>query len=214
MLTNLAKFDMAKNWQILQRFSNEKCSLENFCHFSFSQCLFSYIFSPRRIPRERIPRERIRFQNGAKECILQISARAFQRIFASKIWLRYSRERASQPASRERALQSQIVRQLSQTQFRTPRSRSRRRGAGAGGWTAACGRTTPAAWELPWTRRVVANFWHIFGQNFARFRQYRHRSLQVNTRFSAFFKIYQIIQLKKLKIGKLLQILQHVQNFG
>ena len=24
----------------------------------FSQCLFSYIFSPRRIPRERIPRER------------------------------------------------------------------------------------------------------------------------------------------------------------
>ena len=25
----------------------------NFCHFSFSQCLFSYIFSPRRIPRER-----------------------------------------------------------------------------------------------------------------------------------------------------------------
>ena len=42
---------------------------------------------------------------------------------------------------------------------------------------------------LEWTRRVVANFW----QNFARFRLYRHRSLQVNTRFSGFFKIYQII---------------------
>ena len=25
----------------------------NFCHFSFFQCLFSYISSPRRIPRER-----------------------------------------------------------------------------------------------------------------------------------------------------------------
>ena len=40
-----------------------------------------------------------------------------------------------------------------------------------------------------WARRVVANFW----QNFARFRLYRHRSLQENTRFAAFFKIYQII---------------------
>ena len=33
-------------------------------------------------------------ENGAKECILWISARAFQRIFTFKIWLRYSRERA------------------------------------------------------------------------------------------------------------------------
>ena len=41
---------------MLKRFSNKKLSLEqhfNFCHFSFSQCLFSYISSPRRIPRER-----------------------------------------------------------------------------------------------------------------------------------------------------------------
>ena len=37
-----------------------------------------------------------------------------------------------------------------------------------------------------------------FGQIFARFRLYRHRSLQVNTRFSVFFKIYQIIWLKIL----------------
>ena len=61
-----------------------------------------------------------------------------------------------------------------------------------------------------WTRRVVANFW----QNFARFRLYRHRSLQENTRFSAFFKIYQIIQLKILKFGTILQILQHLQFFA
>ena len=55
-----------------------------------------------------------------------------------------------------------------------------------------------------WTRRVVANFW----QNFARFRLYRHRSLQENTRFSAFFKIYQIIQLKILKFGNIFQFFQ------
>ena len=34
------------------------------------------------------------FRSGAKECIVQISARAFQRVFTCKIWLRYSRERA------------------------------------------------------------------------------------------------------------------------
>ena len=43
-----------------------------------------------------------------------------------------------------------------------------------------------------WTRRVVAKFMAKFGQHVARFRLYRHRSLQVNTRFAAFFKIYQI----------------------
>ena len=32
-----------------------------------------------------------------------------------------------------------------------------------------------------------------FRQNVARFRLYRHRSLQVNKRFAAFFNIYQII---------------------
>ena len=37
--------------------------------------------------------------------------------------------------------------------------------------------------------KAVANFWQIF----ARFRLYRRRSLQINTRFPAFFKIYKII---------------------
>ena len=41
-----------------------------------------------------------------------------------------------------------------------------------------------------------------FRQNVARFRLYRHRFLQENTRFAAFFKIYQIIKLKFLKFGK------------
>ena len=36
----------------------------------------------------------IRFQNGAKECIVYISARAFQRVFTCKNRRRYSRERA------------------------------------------------------------------------------------------------------------------------
>ena len=53
-----------------------------------------------------------------------------------------------------------------------------------------------------------------FRQNVARFRLYRHRSLQLNTRFSAFFEIYKIIQLKFLNFGKILQILRHLQNFG
>ena len=53
-----------------------------------------------------------------------------------------------------------------------------------------------------------------FRQNDARFRLYRHRSLKVNTRFAAFFKIYQIIQLNFLKFGKFLQILQHLQIFA
>ena len=35
-----------------------------------------------------------KFENGAKECIVKISARALQRVFTCKIWLRYSRERA------------------------------------------------------------------------------------------------------------------------
>ena len=40
---------------------------------------------------------------------------------------------------------------------------------------------------------VVANFWANFRQNVDRFRLYRRQSLQENTRFAAFFKIYQII---------------------
>ena len=52
-----------------------------------------------------------------------------------------------------------------------------------------------------------------FRQNVARFRLYRHRFLQENTRFAAVVKIYKIIKVKFLKFGKILQILQHLQNF-
>ena len=55
-----------------------------------------------------------------------------------------------------------------------------------------------------------------FRQNVARFRLYRHRFLQVNMRFAAFFKIYQILKLTFLKFDKILQILQilrHLQFF-
>ena len=41
---------------------------------------------------------------------------------------------------------------------------------------------------------------------FARFRLYRRRSSQVNTRFTAVFKIYQIIWLKFLKFGKICKL--------
>ena len=52
-----------------------------------------------------------------------------------------------------------------------------------------------------------------FRQNVGRFRLYRHRFLQVNMRFAAFFKIYQILKLKFLKFDKILQILRHLQFF-
>ena len=42
-------------------------------------------------------------------------------------------------------------------------------------------------------RAASCQFLAKFRQNFARFRLYRRRSLQENTRPSAFFKIYQII---------------------
>ena len=64
-----------------------------------------------------------------------------------------------------------------------------------GGPPQPCMAKSPAASRFPdgrWSRRVVANFWQI-RQNLARFRLYRRRSLQVNTRCAAFFKIYQII---------------------
>ena len=48
-------------------------------------------------------------------------------------------------------------------------------------------------------------------QHVARFRLYRHRFLQVNTRLGAFFKIYKIIYLIFLKSGRSLQILHHLQ---
>ena len=45
-------------------------------------------------------------------------------------------------------------------------------------------------------------------QNVARFRLYRHRSLQVNTRFAAFFKIYQTIYLKFCNLVNVFRFLQ------
>ena len=51
-----------------------------------------------------------------------------------------------------------------------------------------------------------------FRQNVARFRLYRRRSLQVSTRFTAFFKIYHIIQLKILKFINFCKILQDLQK--
>ena len=81
---------------------------------------------------------------------------------------------------------------------RLPELRAPRGGAGAGR-----GDLGPERGAAP----VFGKFRH----NVARFRLYRHRFLQENTRFAAFFKIYQIIQLQFLKYGKFLQILQHLQ---
>ena len=64
------------------------------------------------------------------------------------------------------------------------------------------------------TCRVVAKLLANFRQHVARFRQYRHRFLQVNMRSAAFFKIYQIINLNFFKFDKILQILRPLQFFG
>ena len=53
-----------------------------------------------------------------------------------------------------------------------------------------------------------------FQQNVARIRLYRHRFLQENMRFAAFFKIYQIFKLKFLKFDKILHISRHLQFFA
>ena len=55
---------------------------------------------------------------------------------------------------------------------------------------------------LSFVPKGTCQYLAIFRQNVARFRLNRRGSLQVNTRFSAFFKIYQIIYLKFLKFGK------------
>ena len=60
----------------------------------------------------------------------------------------------------------------------------------------------------------IAMFLAILFQDVARFRPYRHRFLQQNMRFAAFFKIYQIFKLKFLKFGNILQILRHLRNFA
>ena len=83
------------------------------------------------------------------------------------------------------------------------------RGHGAGVRRGAAGaaRGRSVRWSLGLAR---ASFWQI-RQNVVRFRLYRHRFLQENMRFAAFFKIYQIIKLNFLKFGKILQILRHLQ---
>ena len=54
----------------------------------------------------------------------------------------------------------------------------------------------PARVGNPRRSRVLSGFFKAkFWQNVAPFRLYRHRSLQVNTRFAAVFKIYQVIYL-------------------
>ena len=67
-LRNFATFckTLQKNWQ----FFTKKMRLQS-CHFSIMDS-----------------------KNCAKECSVQVSTRAFKRIFTCKIWLRYSRERA------------------------------------------------------------------------------------------------------------------------
>ena len=79
-------------------------------------------------------------------------------------------------------------------------------------WLGPCGsiRETPARRE-PGRRHDGRSA--KFRQNVARFRLYRHRFLQLNMRFAAFFKIYQIFKLKFLKFGNILQILRHLRNF-
>ena len=51
-----------------------------------------------------------------------------------------------------------------------------------------------------------------FRQNVVRIRLYRHRFLQENMRFAAFFEIYQIMQLHILKNGKIFQMFQHLEK--
>ena len=68
-----------------------------------------------------------------------------------------------------------------------------------GGHGRGRGRASPVrrgAGYLP----IFGEFSANFRQNFACSRLYRHRSLQVNTRFAAFLKIYQIIKLTFFEI--------------
>ena len=67
-------------------------------------------------------------------------------------------------------------------------ARSTRQAAGATG-SVGPGNVL-AAYELGCGNQNVLS---ILWQNFARFRLYRHRSLQVNTRFAQLFKTYKII---------------------
>ena len=76
---------------------------------------------------------------------------------------------------------------------RRPPGRTRPRWRGSP-WRSCRGSRRPAR-NGRGTRRL-ANF----RQNVARFRLCRHRFLQVNMRFAAFFKLYQILKLKFLKL--------------
>ena len=66
-------------------------------------------------------------------------------------------------------------------------------GAGAGAPRARLLRPPRALPGRGLGRRVVVSFWQMFGKFSLVFRLYQNEILQVNTRLTAFFKIYQII---------------------
>ena len=129
-----------------------------------------------------------------------ISARAFKRIFTCKIWLRYSRERAllsfrnsrtAAHAQADRGAAEQPAAQTQRPDRRKPR-KQRRPTVGSLVWVEdRYGRRKKYRFTgIPLRRRPeVVNGTTADRQNVARFRLYRHRFLQVNTRFSEFFKI-------------------------
>ena len=95
--------------------------------------------------------------------------------------------------------------------------RPARRGGAARGAEGGLQRRGRAV-AVPGAGQFLANFRQNFArckfrQSVARFRLYRHRFLQQNMRFAAFFKIFQIFKLKFLKFGNILQILRHLRNF-
>ena len=136
------------------------------------------------------------------ECIVQISARAFQRVFTCKIWLRYSRERAY-------LISLFLVLPWSFNFHRglPPRSHARKRYSGyipqRLSEAAHLDWRTPQAAQVPSSARLrgvrvskigknqqfftnFANFWR------ARSRLYQNEFLQENMRLTAFFKLYKI----------------------
>ena len=112
-------------------------------------------------------------------------------VFSCKFWRLYSRERASQSLLKiSQKFEAELEKiqafgpwfSRTSTSWGAPGSRT--------GRAPSCRTpTAPAATDPEGSRPFLANF----RQNFARFRLYRRRFLQANTRFSAFFKIYQII---------------------
>ena len=90
-----------------------------------------------------------------------------------------------------------------------PRARPPDEGASAARPSSASSRAAPAP-----ARRRHDGRSAKFRQNVARFRLYRHRTLQANTRFSAFFKNLPDYLAEIFEIWQFLQILQHLQNFA